>query len=339
MRANIHDGPHGIHFSERDRVSDHHLDFVDYDELPTLGAAGTRCSWGVFGTDDEVGTLNWITAQSVANAAALVTRGQVFPLNWDVDLPAPAILGRENSVHTRIPGEIDRDDFYNNYFPQSSSQWDSLAHVLHPEFGFYNRHPAADVDGPRAALGIQNWARRGIAGRFVLADVARARGDRGTPLDLSARTPVRTREIEQVLRQQGTELHGGDILLVHFGWTTYYETLSVEQKTRLTDDLQFDAPGLEASTETARWLWNHRIAAVAGDNPALEAMPFDAGDVDAFLHYHLISMLGMAMGEMFKLDDLAKACAADGTYEGMLIAAPINKTGGTGSPANSVALR
>lgn len=53
----------------------------------------------------------------------------------------------------------------------------------------------------------------------------------------------------------------------------------------------------------------------------------------------LLRVLGLALGEMFQLDALAKACAADSIYEGFFCAAPLNKTGGSGSPANAIAIK
>ena len=52
----------------------------------------------------------------------------------------------------------------------------------------------------------------------------------------------------------------------------------------------------------------------------------------------MIPLLGLAVGEMFVLDALAEACAADGIYEGLFCAAPLNKVGGSGSPANALAI-
>ncbi|HLY14389.1 MAG TPA: hypothetical protein VKR24_08560, partial [Candidatus Limnocylindrales bacterium] len=62
-------------------------------------------------------------------------------------------------------------------------------------------------------------------------------------------------------------------------------------------------------------------------------------DLDRFLHYRLITFLGMAIGELFALDGLAEDCAADGVYEGLFTAAPLNKQGGSGSTANALALK
>ena len=62
----------------------------------------------------------------------------------------------------------------------------------------------------------------------------------------------------------------------------------------------------------------------------MERYPADPDDLDRYLHYRLITFLGMALGELFALDALADDCAADGVYEGLFTAAPLNKLGGSG---------
>jgi hypothetical protein len=61
--------------------------------------------------------------------------------------------------------------------------------------------------------------------------------------------------------------------------------------------------------------------------------------VERFLHWRVIPLLGLAVGEMFVLDALADDCAADGVYEGLFTAAPLHKIGGSGSPANALAIK
>ena len=45
------------------------------------------------------------------------------------------------------------------------------------------------------------------------------------------------------------------------------------------------------------------------------------------------------MGELWKLDDLAADCAADGIYEFFLTYKPLNLVGGVGSPPNALAFK
>ena len=55
----------------------------------------------------------------------------------------------------------------------------------------------------------------------------------------------------------------------------------------------------------------------------------DDGRADGFLHYRAVCLLGIAFGELFVLDELAADCAADGVFDGLFTAAPLNKIGGS----------
>jgi len=264
----------------------------------------------------------------------------MFSLNWSLDLPSPAILGRKSPQHTLISQQAGFDDCYSNFYPQSSSQWDALSHVEHPVHGFYSGYQRGDIDGSDARhLGIENWARRGIAGRFVLIDVLASRERRLNPIDCSTRTVIAVDELDQILAEEEVSLCRGDIVLLRFGWTAWYETLSASRQAQLGRGEQFPAPGIAADERTAEWIWDHGLSAIAADSPALEAMPFDLEDPDGFLHYRLIPPLGLAVGELFDLDALGQSCAEDGVYEGFFSAAPLNKPGGSGSTANALAFR
>jgi len=64
-------------------------------------------------------------------------------------------------------------------------------------------------------------------------------------------------------------------------------------------------------------------------------------EIDAFqpLHQVILVHMGLAAGEIFDLDALAADCAADGRYEFMLAATPLNITGAVGSPVGAVAIK
>lgn len=312
-------------------------EYPAYRDLPVAPEHPAGSAWGVFGAEDNIGTLNLLTPERIAAAATTVRSGRVFSLNWELDRPGPAALGRGSAEHVLLRQDTGFDDRYDNFHPQASSQWDALRHVRHPEHGFYNGQHGEGTSGCR--LGIDAWARRGIAGRFLLADVAAHRARHGRPLDCAQREDVTIDEVADVLRAQGVAPRPGDILLLRFGWTAWYETLGDTERRALAGQPMFPAPGLRAEERTAQWLWDQRIAAVAADCPAVEAMPFDKEHPDGFLHYRLIPLLGMALGELFQLEGLAADCAEDGRYEGLFTAAPLNMPGGAGSTANALALK
>ena len=83
------------------------------------------------------------------------------------------------------------------------------------------------------------------------------------------------------------------------------------------------------------FLWDHQVAAAAGDNPTLERSPMAKGDN---LH-QAIPKLGFTIGEMFDLEALAADCAQDGIYECFLTTSPLNLRGGVGSPPNAIAIK
>lgn len=308
-----------------------------YSELSGGTTRVRGSAWGLWGDDDEVGALNDVTPARVTSAAGLVRRGVVFSLNWDLELPSPGLFSRGPLDYVLKDDGFGMDDHYDNFYPQCSSQWDALSHFSHPEHGYYGGRKSAELKRPSCKNGIHNLARRGIAGRFALADVARWREASGRPIDYAAAQPVPVTEVQAALAAQGTAMESGDILLIRFGWTTWYESLDQSRRDELGAGWSFEAPGLEPGEDTVRWLWDSGAVAVAADNPSLEVFPFDP--VGRNLHSQLIALLGIPIGEMWDLSALAADCAADGRYTGLLTSAPLNVRGGVGSTANALALK
>ena len=326
-----------------------------YRQLPVDATRPPHSSWGLFGDGDQIGTVNLLTPERVRAAASLVRRGAVFPLNWDIDKPSPPLFDRQPLQHTLFMLGEGTDDRYDAFYPQGSTQWDSLAHIGHPKYGFYNGCTRAEITGQTGSRnGIENMARRGIAGRFVLADVVRYRQYIGRPIKTAESDVITVDDIDGALDLQRVSLVGGDILLLRFGWIAWWEQATKAERdalhVNLPDRSYLDGPrvlmseipsfvGLDRSERSAEWMWDHHVAALASDSPSIEVMPFDMAREDGFLHYRLLSLLGMTLGELWTLDALADDCAADKVYEGLLTSAPLNKAGGSGSPANALAIK
>jgi hypothetical protein len=96
-------------------------------------------------------------------------------------------------------------------------------------------------------------------------------------------------------------------------------------------------PGLGPADEMVEYLWNLHIAAAAADNPGLDAWP--PTPERGWMHFHLLPLLGVPIGELWDLEALAADCADDGVYEFMLTSAPLNMPGGVGSPPNALAIK
>jgi hypothetical protein len=315
-----------------------------FDELPIKPGAPPHSAWGLFGDDDQIGTLNLLTPERVAAAARLVQHGQVFALNWELELPDPPLFRRAALRHT-----VQRrrhnvfDDVYDNFNTQSSSQWDGLRHFGHREYGFYNGVTEAQIaEAGSARNGIQHWARRGIAGRGVLLDFARFAAAQGLAFAPGERYGITAEQLQAAADWQGLRFQTGDILLLRTGWVGWYEGLNEEQRAALAQPGALQVAGLEQSAASLRFLWDNHFAAIACDNPPFEAYPPatpDEGQNLGMLHGTIIGLWGMPIGEMFRLDALAEACAADGRYEFFFTAAPLNKLCGVASPPNALAIK
>jgi kynurenine formamidase len=319
----------------------------DYDDLPLQD--GVRCSWGVWGDHDVFGCFNLLTPERTAAAARLVERGALFSLNWNMALPDPPLFGRARLRHEirSNPGSRSQDELLHDWNTQASTQWDGFRHARREGSGFYGGVPDAEH-------GVEHWARRGFAGRAVLADVARWRESVGRPLRQGTPDPIEPEDITATLAAQGVTVEPGDILLVRTGWLPWYLTIDAEQRAAISDFTVLETPGLRACEESARLLWNLHVAAIATDNPAVEVWPIGAlidpaeraaiaadprREHEMLLHTRLIPMLGLIMGELFDLEALADDCAADGRYTCFFTSAPINLPQGVASPPNALALK
>jgi kynurenine formamidase len=311
-------------------------------QLPFVGQTGERHTWDVFGRDDQLGTVNYLTPERVRQAATLVRTGRVINLNLPLNFPITLYSGFRSGYRHHIEvGRGSRDDYVDNFAMQGSSQWDSLRHIRFREFGYYGGRQDADLDG-KGELGIENWARHGIIGRGVLLDAAGYMERRGSPLDATARFTMDGAFLEEVAKAENVRLEPGDIVLLRTGWLAWYKSLDEAGREALRGTLHPGAggmacPGLDPSQTTAAWVWDRQFAAMAADNVALEALPVDAQV--GFQHRRLIALQGMPIGEVWDLDELARDCAKDGVYECMLVSAPLNLPGGVGSPPNAYAIK
>jgi kynurenine formamidase len=310
--------------------------FAELEARDDGSPAGT--SWGVFGDDDEIGTLNLLDAPRVLAGAQQVVLGEVHSLNWRVDRPCKNVYRRTpQRVHLGAGNDFGRDDYIDRFFLQYSSQWDGLRHIVLDNVFYNGVSPDVVDDVDSGTLGIHLWAERGIAGRGVLLDVGRYLLERGEPIDYRSSSTIGVDVLDAAAAVQGVQIEPGDILLVRTGWCGWYETLAPHEQAEL---FVGDAPqpGLMPGRASAAWLWDHHIAAVAADNVAFEAHPIDASRRDS-LHRSLIPGFGMPIGEYFWLDGLADACARDDRWTFLFTSAPLNVHGGVGSPPNALALR
>jgi hypothetical protein len=317
-------------------------------------------NWGEFGEDDQVGRLNIITAEMRLAAAAEIKEGLCFPLSLPLDYP-----GGEPADHYRVGPklfvrEIDGAPLYNRQLGrlvgcddnvvmtlQYSTQWDSLAHVgaMFDVDGsgtripvYYNgwrahEHIVGPKDGqPPCAhcLGIENMAMTGVQGRGVLLDLVRAFG-RG-------RTLVGYDRLMQVIADQKIDVRRGDFLLFYTGYGD-----AIMAMNKQPDHAVLEKYGAALDGTDKRLLqWIDEVGAVSliSDNPAVEYMDptMDPNSHELLpLHEHCLFKLGIHLGELFWLSDLAEWLRGAGRSAFQFTGPPLRLPGAVGSPATPVA--
>ncbi len=305
--------------------------------METFREIGKRLSnWNRWGKDDCLGTLNHLTPDCVREAARLVRTGKLIELGLSVSSKGiqPQGGARNNPIHMMSITELDKlspdavytDDYI--FMPlQSVTQWDGLAHAGY-DGQFYNGVPASSVTtmGGSAILSIHQIAKKGIAGRGVLLDIAALQGVER----LSPGYAIHPGELEAAEAKQGVKVRSGDILLVRTGWIRHF--LIDNSPSAYWDG----EPGLDLSC--AEWLYEREVAAVCSDNWGVEVRD---SKVPGGLPLHSVAIrdMGMTLGEIFDLEELSRDCATDNVWEFFFTAPPLKVIGGVGTPITPLAFK
>ena len=300
-------------------------------------------NWGRWGRDDRIGTLNHVMPEDIVRAAALIRTGKVFALGMPLDRYGPQnglFGGRWNPIHTMlatgpdaVAGRYDKtpgirycDDAINMPV-QAATHWDAIGHIFYDD-KMYNGFDAREADcNGLGKLGIEHTKSR-MVGRGVLLDIARFRG-----VDwLKDGEGISNDELDTCAKEANVEIRRGDFVILRTGqmerclaegnWGAYAGG---------------DAPGV--NFENCYWCQEKQIAAICSDTWGVEVRPNETKELNQPWHWVVIPAMGLTMGEMFNLKELAEDCDADGIYEFFFCGAPLVIPGGTGSPINPQAIK
>jgi len=300
-------------------------------------------NWGRWGPDDQIGTLNYIAPAAIKNAASLVKTGRAFALGIPLDRNGPQtglFGGRWNPILTmlatgtdavagrqELPKPLHYADDAINMPVQAATHWDSLGHIFY-QGKMYNGYDARLVDSKGLSkLGIEH-SRNKMIGRGVLLDVARHKA-----IDyLDDGYGISNAELDATAKAQNVEIRRGDFVIVRTG-----QMERCLKEGRWGGYAGGDAPGVRF--ENCYWCHAKEIAAICSDTWGVEVRPNETSEVNQPWHWVVIPAMGLTMGEMFYLKDLAEDCANDRIYEFFFCGPPLVITGGTGSPINPQAIK
>ena len=231
---------------------------------------------------------------------------------------------------------------------QYSTQWDSLAHVG-AEFDadgdgleeavYYNGYRAGvDLVGPQPDaggdggqhrsfahhLGLEHMAFHGMQGRGILVDLVHHLGREWRGVDLGT--------LQEIMAADGVVVEPGDMLLLHTGYAT-----QLLEWNRNPDPQQLFrmCTWLDARDEALlEWIADRHIAALIADNDSVEGLLGKDRNPTrhSFLPIHHLCLfkLGVPLGELWYLHELAAWLREHDRSRFLLTAPPLRLPGAVG---------
>jgi len=291
-----------------------------------------RRNWGRWGKDDQLGAINLITPAKRAAAARLVRTGRSVSLSR----PFPKDPGPNNPLpahhfmrtHPRGKGGFSADYYGIYYHGIASTHIDALCHTWDDDAMWNGRDPKKEITFEGARFGsVEHWA-EGIMTRAVMLDVPRHRGVPCVTHD----TPVHGWELDDILTKRGIKLEPGDAVCVYSGREAWQAQDPERPYGRPFNPTQQQRPGLHVSC--LPFLRDHDVSVLAWD--MLDHLPIGY-DIPWAVHAAIFAY-GVALVDNALLEPLAKACIEEQRDEFMLLVSPLRVVGGTGSPANPLAM-
>jgi len=278
-------------------------------------------NWGRWGKDDQLGSVNLITAAKRKAALTLPKAGV------SVSLAHNPLTERAEDVsspfeHTMLRGNS-MDRYAVSYHGYAHSHIDALCHILYKD-QTYNGYARADVNTDKGCtkLGIDNL-KQGIVSRGILIDAPRLKGVEF----LEPGTPIYAEDVDAWEKKAGVKIAAGDVVLLRTGrWA---------RRAKLGPwNVGQNAAGFHASI--APWL-KARGVAILGSDAAEDVVPSRVEGVALPVHTLCITAMGINLLDNQDLEALAETAARLNRWEFLITVAPVPVTGGTGFPVNALA--
>jgi kynurenine formamidase len=288
-------------------------------------------TWGRWGDADQLGALNLLTHERVAEAAALAREGVTISLSWPMQeeaaastpQPADHRMTSEGDVHSQSGTVIAKDYIGVHYHGDTHTHLDALCHIGY-EGLLYNGVSTDVITSNGATADSVELLKDGLVGRGVLLDIP---GLRGVPW-VEPGDSISRDELEAAEAKQRTAVREGDILLIRTGHARRLDELG-----------PWDTPNHKAGLHpTAMTLAAERGVSVLGSDGNSDTAPSSTEGVEFPIHVLALNAMGVWLLDYLRFEELLAACERAGRREFMFVAAPLRIAGGTGSPINPLAI-
>jgi kynurenine formamidase len=287
---------------------------------------GERCP-SQWGSADERGAANLMTADRVLRAAQLIKTGDVIELGYPLYAGMPFYGDRVYSQQlkrTNWPNGSNKrgsnEEIVTTELGQVGTQIDGFAHQSTGD-SLYNcvKMDAVATRAGFSKLGIEKAGT--LITRGVLIDVAALRGVEM----LGDRYEITAQDLQDALKRQKLSLETGDALVIHTGFGRLWEK----------DNVRYyrTQPGLGIGA--AEWLARQNPMIVGSDTCCVEVNPNPDPNLSSPVHQILLVARGIYLVESLKLDELV----TKGIHEFAFVVQPLKLRGATGSSVAPVALR
>ena len=286
----------------------------------------------IWGSDDQVGASNWITAEKILSSLSVVETGKLYELGFPYENGMALVGSRSYELvlpETSGPSEdglLSHGEKLTTNIGQIGTQFDGLGHVgrrVTLEGGeqvdaFYNGFTVDEVYAPDGLqkLGIENV--KPIITRGILIDIAGYKDMKTLPEGYV----VTMADVRNALTRQDVDegkITPGDALLFNFGWWR-----KVGDHERYVNNLSW--AGIDG--EVAQWVLSKKASMFGSD---ASGDPPDQRHV----HFELLMKNGIYNLEFMNFESLLE----DKVYEFLFVFTPIAFKGATGSPGRPIAIR
>ncbi|MFJ3908723.1 cyclase family protein [Streptomyces vinaceus] len=286
-------------------------------------------TWGRW-TPADRGAWNRVTPEHVRRAASLVRSGTAVPLGlpWDTrggpDNRRPALHHMTDLGDVEAPEPATYKDFLAvDYHGKAVSHLDALSHVAYGG-RLYDGHPAGEVIGAGGARFGSVAALGPLVTKGVLLDLPAVLGTDW----LEPGRAVHARDVLAAERALGVTVDEGCAVLLRSGRFRRSRELGPWDSGAASAGFHVDALPLLAE----------RGVALLGADGDSDLRPSPVEGVHSPVHALAVAAMGVPLLDNLDLEALSAACAEAGRHEFMIVVAPLNVPGGTGSPVDPVAV-